>query len=132
MGREKSDKRIFSDHTKEWGIQVQKIKVGIGTHDELRDRALQIARGERRCQPDEPKVWFTSLESTAKVLSEPNRKLLGIIDEQHPASQGNREILPRANFGVLRPVAKPQPFRCDISSGHMTADSLEAVRLRSR
>ena len=49
---------------------VEKIKVGIATHDELRDRALQIARGERRRQPDEPKVWFTSLESHAEKKSE--------------------------------------------------------------
>ena len=72
---------------------VEKIKVGIATHDELRDRALQIARGERRRQPDEPKVWFTSLESMAKVLSEPNRKLLRIIDEQHPASLAELEVM---------------------------------------
>ena len=72
---------------------VEKIKVGIATHDELRDRALQMARGERRRQPDEPKVWFTSLESMAKVLSEPNRKLLRIIDEQHPASLAELEVM---------------------------------------
>ena len=65
---------------------VEKIKVGVATHDELRERALQIARGERRRQPDEPKIWFTSLESLAKVLSESNRRLLKIIDEQHPSS----------------------------------------------
>ncbi len=72
---------------------AEKIKVGIATHDELRERALQIARGERRRQPDEPKVWFTSLESMAKVLSEPNRKLLRIIDEQHPASLAELEVM---------------------------------------
>ncbi|CAA7627431.1 transcriptional regulator [Magnetospirillum sp. SS-4] len=72
---------------------AEKIKVGIATHDELRDRALQIARGERRRQPDEPKVWFTSLESMAKVLSEPNRKLLRIIDEQQPASLAELEVM---------------------------------------
>jgi len=61
---------------------VTSTKVGIATHDELRDRALQIARGERRRRPDEPKLWFTSLESMAKVLSEPNRKLLRLINER--------------------------------------------------
>ncbi|MBR9972058.1 MarR family transcriptional regulator [Magnetospirillum sulfuroxidans] len=72
---------------------AEKIKVGIATHEELRKRAIQIARGERRRQSDEPKVWFTSLESMAKVLSEPNRKLLRIIDEQHPASLAELEML---------------------------------------
>ena len=65
---------------------AEKITIGIATHEELRERALQIARGERQRQPDEPKIWFTSLESFAKVLSEPNRKLLRIISEQHPSS----------------------------------------------
>lgn len=72
---------------------AEKIKVGIATHDELRERALQIAQGERRRQPDEPKVWFTSLESMAKILSEPNRKLLRIIDEHHPTSLAELEAL---------------------------------------
>jgi predicted transcriptional regulator len=72
---------------------AEKIKVGVATHEELRERALQIARGERRRQADEPKIWFTSLESLAKVLSEPNRKLLRIIDESHPASLAELEVL---------------------------------------
>ena len=54
---------------------TEKTKVGIATHRELRERALQIARGKRRRRPSEPKIWFTSLESLAKVLSEPNRRL---------------------------------------------------------
>jgi predicted transcriptional regulator len=58
---------------------AEKTKVGIATHHELRDRALQIARRERRRPPGEPKIWFTSLESLAKILSEPNHKLLRII-----------------------------------------------------
>lgn len=72
---------------------AEKTKVGIATHDQLRDRAIQIARGERRRQPDEPKIWFTSLESLAKVLSEPNRRLLRIIDERHPSSLAELEAL---------------------------------------
>src|SRR6266436_2890186 len=72
---------------------AEKIKVGIASHVELRGRALQIARGERRRQPDEPKIWFTSIESLAKVLSEPNRKLLRIIDECHPSSLIELEAL---------------------------------------
>ena len=72
---------------------AEKTKVGIATHEELRVRALQIARGERRRLPDEPKIWFTSLESLAKVLSEPNRRLLRIIDERHPSSLAELEIM---------------------------------------
>ncbi len=60
--------------------------VGIASHEQLKKRALEIARGERRRAPKEPKIWFTSFESLAKVLSKPNRELLKIIDEKHPES----------------------------------------------
>ena len=40
---------------------------------------MAIARGERRVAAGEPKVWFTSTESFAKVLSAGNRELLRII-----------------------------------------------------
>jgi len=72
---------------------TERTLVGIATHDELRERALQIARGERCRLPDEPKIWFTSLGSLAKVLSEPNRKLLRIIDESPPSSLAELETL---------------------------------------
>jgi len=71
---------------------AEKTRVGIATHNELRERALQIARGQRR-RPNEPKIRFTSLESLAKILSEPNRKLLRIIDERHPSSLAELEAL---------------------------------------
>ncbi len=74
-------------------MTAQKINVGIATHEELKARATEIARGERRRSPKEPKVWFTSLESFARVLSEPNRELLRIIDEEKPTSLKELELL---------------------------------------
>jgi predicted transcriptional regulator len=47
---------------------------------------MAIARGEYKPGPDEPKMWFSSLESFAKVLSEKNRELLGVIAATKPAS----------------------------------------------
>lgn len=35
---------------------------------------MAVARGEHRIAADEPKVWFTSTESIAKVLSAGNRE----------------------------------------------------------
>lgn len=72
---------------------ADKTRIGIATHDALRERPLQIARGQRRRKPNEPKIWFTSLDSLAKVLSEPNRELLRLIDERHPASLAELEVL---------------------------------------
>ncbi|MDP6708084.1 MAG: MarR family transcriptional regulator [Alphaproteobacteria bacterium] len=62
------------------------LKVGIASYDEMKARTLAIARGERRRRRAEPKVWFTSVESFAKVLSERNRALLELIVESEPQS----------------------------------------------
>src|SRR5579863_6002050 len=62
------------------------LRVGIASYEKMRARTLEVARGERRISPDEPKVWFTSTESFAKVLSAGNRELLRIIAEQAPRS----------------------------------------------
>jgi predicted transcriptional regulator len=65
---------------------VTTLKVGIASYEEMKARSLAIARGERRVSADEPKVWFTSTESFAKVMSAGNRELLRIIAERAPDS----------------------------------------------
>lgn len=62
------------------------LKVGIASFDDFRARSLAIARGEYKTRADEPKIWFHSIESFAKVLSEPNRELLALIARTQPAS----------------------------------------------
>lgn len=62
------------------------LKIGISSYEEFKARTLRIARGELKPRADDPKIWFPSLESLAKVLSEPNRELLAIIDERRPRS----------------------------------------------
>src|SRR5215469_7543954 len=52
------------------------LKVGIANYQEMKARTIAVARGKRRIKPGEPKVWFTSTESFAKVLSAGNRELL--------------------------------------------------------
>ena len=54
------------------------LKVGIASYETMKARTLAVARGERRIGPDEPKVWFTSTESFAKVLSAGHRDLLRV------------------------------------------------------
>jgi predicted transcriptional regulator len=41
----------------------------------MKARTMAVARGEQRITSEEPKVWFTSTESFAKVLSAGNRDL---------------------------------------------------------
>ena len=62
------------------------LKVGIASYAEMKARTIAVARGERRFASGEPKVWFTSTESFAKVLSAGNRDLLRVIAEKAPAS----------------------------------------------
>jgi hypothetical protein len=65
------------------------LKVGIASYEDMKARTMAVARGEHRIAPDEPKVWFTSTESFAKVLSAGNRDLLRVIVEQAPARSTN-------------------------------------------
>ena len=62
------------------------LKVGIATAQEMKERSLAVARGELKISPDDPKVWFTSPESFARVLSNKNRALLEFIAAAHPES----------------------------------------------
>jgi predicted transcriptional regulator len=54
--------------------------------DQFKDYTMAIVRGEHKRNPDEPKVWFSSIESFAKVLSERNRELLRTIADTKPQS----------------------------------------------
>jgi len=47
---------------------------------------MAIARGELKPKPGKPKVWFTSTESFAGVLSQKSRALLTTFAQTHPAS----------------------------------------------
>jgi predicted transcriptional regulator len=62
------------------------LKVGIASYEDMKARTMAVARGERRIGVREPKVWFTSTESFAKVLSAGNRDLLRVIVEHAPSS----------------------------------------------
>jgi len=62
------------------------LKVGIASYEQFKRRTMAIARGRYQRSAGEPKVWFSSIESFAKVLSERNRELLGVIAETKPQS----------------------------------------------
>ena len=59
---------------------------GVASYEDMKVRAMAVARGERRIAPDGPKVWFTSTESFAKALLAGNRELLRVIAEKAPGS----------------------------------------------
>jgi predicted transcriptional regulator len=87
------------------------LKVGIASYEEMKARTMAIARGERRVAPGEPKVWFTSTESFAKVLSAGNRELMRIIAEKAPASLDElAELTGRAKSNLSRTLKTMEAY----------------------
>ena len=65
---------------------MRTLKIGIASYNQMKERTMAIARGQLKPKPSEPKVWFTSTESFAKVLSNRNRALLAEIAKSRPSS----------------------------------------------
>lgn len=72
---------------------MNKLVVGIASYDEMKSRSLAIAKGEYLPKCGDPKVWFTSLESFARVLSKRNVELLQIIAKHQPVGYKALELL---------------------------------------
>lgn len=62
------------------------LRVGIAPYEEIKKRTQAIARGEYKPSFQDPKVWFSSIESLAQVLSSKNKLLLEIIANEKPNS----------------------------------------------
>ena len=87
------------------------LKVGIAGYEEMKARTLRIARGEEKPAPGDPKVWFPSTESFAKVLSAGNRELLRVIAEKAPASlEELSEITGRAISNLSRTMKTMESY----------------------
>jgi predicted transcriptional regulator len=65
---------------------MKTLKIGIASYKDMKARTMAIARGKLKPKPGDPKVWFTSTESFARVLSNKNRALLATIAATHPGS----------------------------------------------
>lgn len=79
------------------------LKVGIASYEDMKARTMAIAQGTLHPLKSDPTVWFTSLESLAKVLSARNTALLEMIAEQKPASLAElEEMSGRAKSNLSR------------------------------
>ena len=65
---------------------MKTLQIGIASYERMKARTMAIARGEHKPARGEPTVWFVSIESFAKVLSERNRELLALIARENPDS----------------------------------------------
>jgi predicted transcriptional regulator len=68
---------------------MRTLRVGIATYEQMKARTLAAVNGEIVPAADDPKVWFTTVESFARVLSPANRHLLGLIASAKPDSLAN-------------------------------------------
>src|ERR1700692_4648579 len=110
------------------------LKVGIANYAEMKARTMAVAHGKRRITSGEPKVWFTSTESFAKILSAGNRDRLWVIAEQAPASLDelsritgkaksnlSRTLRTMAGYGLVRLASGPR----EQSTPQVTHDRVE-------
>lgn len=67
-------------------MKSKTLTIGIASFRAYKARTLAIARGEYKPGKDEPKIWFSSIESFAQILSTKNQKLLEIIATKNPGS----------------------------------------------
>ena len=65
---------------------MKTIVIGVMLQEQVRARAIAIAKGEYKPNAGEPRVWFTSMKSVAEVLSDQIRALLKGIRETNPVS----------------------------------------------
>lgn len=81
---------------------MKTLRIGIASPADYKARTLAIARGEHDAE-GEPKLWFPSIESVAKMLSDRNRELLAIIAREQPESlQALAERTGRAKSNLSR------------------------------
>jgi predicted transcriptional regulator len=62
------------------------LRVAIAPREAIMKYTRDIVAGKRKRSADDPDIWFSSVESFAKVLSEKNRALLAMIADQRPDS----------------------------------------------
>ena len=65
---------------------MKTLQIGIADYDQMKAHTMAIARGEHEPAKGEPTIWFTSIESFAKVVSQRNRELLALIAQENPDS----------------------------------------------
>ena len=95
---------------------MKKLVVGIASKEALKKRSMAIAKGEYVPKRGEPKIWFSSLESFAKVLSERNVELLNVIAEHQPKDYSELvKLSGRSKPSLSRNLAGSDTAGCSIA-----------------
>ncbi len=85
---------------------MKTLRIAIADYGQMKESTLAIARGDYRPAKGDPTVWFTSIESFAKVLSERNRELLTLIAQEKPDSLTELAMLSGRNKSSLSRTLK--------------------------
>ena len=85
---------------------MKTLKIGIAGYDQMKACTIAITRGQHKPTKGEPRVWFTSVESFAKVLSQRNRELLALIAREKPDSLTELATLARRKKSNLSRTLK--------------------------
>ena len=48
---------------------MKTIVIGVMSQEQIRARAIAIAKGEYKPRPDEPKIWFTSINMNLQPMT---------------------------------------------------------------
>lgn len=62
------------------------LTLGVMRATALQARHRAIAQGHFTPGPDDPKIWFTAIQTLADLLSDERRALLDALDEHQPES----------------------------------------------
>ncbi len=102
----------------------QVTRIGIMSQEKIRERMLNIAKGVYKPEPNEPKIWFTSMRSLAEVLSDENRALLHIIKDIKPnsikelseatgrkSSNLSRTLKTLSNYGIVELIKESKQVK---------------------
>lgn len=87
------------------------LRIGIAPRAQVHKRMLDIAKGVRKQHKDDPRIWFTSWEALARVLSKQNMLLIEIIRDAEPESVTElAKKVGRAKTNVLRSLKLLKEF----------------------
>lgn len=91
--------------------KAKTLKIGIMSYEDMKAYTKAIAKGETKRKRSDPKVYFTSMQSFARVLSEKNRELLALIAAAKPESlQELEELSGRQVSNLSRTLRKMEQY----------------------
>jgi predicted transcriptional regulator len=114
---------------------MTRLTIGIASVEAYKARTMAIARGELKLSAQFPKVWFPSIESFARILSDRNRDLLAIIAAEKPVSlQALADLTGRAKSNLSRTLRTMERYglvRFDKGQGRALAPRVvyDSIRL---